>query len=55
MPSITEETVNRAPAALNEVKLLVNGITELLPVEEVWRTGGLPKTGKEQITVVLIF
>lgn len=37
------------------MKLLVNVITELLPVEEAWIPGGLPKTGNKQINVDLIF
>lgn len=55
IPSIGEKTVIEHCAALNEMKLLVNVVTESLLGEEAWRPGGLPKTGNKQINVDLIF
>lgn len=54
MPSIGEDTVTEHLAALNELKLLFDVITEPLPAEEAQRPRGLPKTRKEEINVGLI-
>ena len=53
MLCIGKETVIEPLPTLNELKLLLDVITKPPPVEEAWRPGGLPKTGKEQTDIGL--